>query len=1042
MKRLTFVVCLSLALFASLAIAGDSSRDNRAQFSPVPFNPIGANTNGLVGAPLSSGKAAADTFYVIGGPAQQSGKWQDTSFNPDDQGWTGKDYTNQWTTWHLSTFNAPAGTAMWAGELFAGSCGEGDPAEGYDNNYNLWLDWYGTVAHPASPVLVTVTADLNIDAEDKFDYLTFEYEAAGEMTTVVSSGQTNPLTGYHQGVAFSATWTVTNADYVGVGLDQVHLRWHAESDGGYSDGDCSYPSSGHTQIDNIVVTFDQAPEGPVVMTTDDFESGTPSWVNVKPPYVGEFHKVWPLLGDADECSSNFTPQMAFIDDGIVVPGTGGTSGGPWNYGPGGYNVNTTGGLAGPDYGLNNDVWSPPVDWPAGAYDGATIRWNAYTHLILSNGIFFEWWIRTSLDGGVTWPNGWQNANTVYYGGGLATYQRVGYNVTPYMNAGRNKVQVAVGATEPWTTTYLGNDATPAPYFDNFALLAYTYGGPTLSVTGAWSLFNDGWPEISEIDYSDLSKNSVRVDIGDNLWPYEAGFNDPGDSVSVTVKAVRSGAVLTGRPTMHVRMKVNPLFNGVRTIPAGWTGPDANNIVTGSVVGDTTWTQSIPPVVMANLWRWDLPDTGFFFPGDSFHYYFRAEDTKAGVLGVSLMPADTTGFAAFPGNQYYDSYRYYELYKIDALPTMITAEKDVGQPHVLFWNDSMDRANQDEWLAALDNLGFRQGIDYDSYCEAAPSSGQGNGLGGRTNALKMSGYTTMLYTPGNLSNYTLSNGEPGGDAGDDLAVMDAWLSSGGKNLFATGDNIIQDLSISGTQGTDFITKWFGVALNSGNLRPLITGQLAPRVSPITVALAPVLPASYMVQGGCDGGINDFDAVTAIAPAVRIAQFMQPNGAAYPPSPGADYAAAVYNKVPAGTDTTRVVFMPYDLSYIWNGTTVAEKPARAVVLQTILSFFGNLPGGAAVGVTPDVVFSAKNFPNPFNPSTKIEFTLPRPGQVELKIYNVRGELVKTLLNQNMAAATHSVIWDGRDSSGQSVSSGVYFYSLKAGSYEKMEKMTLVK
>jgi hypothetical protein len=442
--------------------------------------------------------------------------------------------------------------------------------------------------------------------------------------------------------------------------------------------------------------------------------------------------------------------------------------------------------------------------------------------------------------------------------------------------------------------------------------------------------------------------------------------------------------------------------------------------------------------MANLWKWDLPDTGFFFPGDMLHYYFRAEDILGGITGVSHMPADTAGFAAFPGDLHYDSARYYELYKVDALPTMITAVKDVGQPHVLFWDDSQDRANQDEWFAALDNLGFRQGIDYDIYCENAPSSGQGNGLGGRTNALKMSGYNTMLYTPGNLGSYTICNGDPAGDPGDDIAVVDSWLSQGGKNMFATGDNIIQDLSASGTNAVAFRDKWFGVAYNGFEVRPLIGGQLAPRVSPITVAGAPVLTKPYIAQGGCDGGINDFDAITAVLPAVRIAEFLSASGA---PMPAVNYAAAVYNNVLA--NTARVVLMPYDLSYIWNGTPTGGVAVRTSILQDVLAFFGNLPGGAAVGVTPDAgVFSARNFPNPFNPSTKIEFNLPVKSQVELKIYNVRGELVKTLLNESRVAGTQSVVWDGRNSTGQAVSSGVYFYSLKAGSYEKMEKMTLVK
>jgi hypothetical protein len=1049
MKRLTFIVCLSLALFASLAIADDFSRDNNVQTQRIPFDARGANTSMLNGWPVSAGKAAAETVYLMGGPALQTGKFQTVGFVADEQGWTGKDNTDMSASWHISDYNCAnldpvtGNVAMWCGEVFAGDCGGGDTVEGYDNNYNIWLDWYSDpVADPLLPTLVTVRANLNSDSEPDYDYLTLRVEKLGVMEVANTAAVFTGYNVFDPLAPMEVKFTVDAADYVGDALDQVHLRWIGFADGGYSDGDCLYPSSGLAQVDNIEVLFGAAGEE-VQQTYDTFQPGDPvSWVNVKPPFVGEFHKVWPLLGDSDECTSNVSPQMAFIDDGVVVPGTGGTYCNTWNYGvPGGWGTNSTGGLAGDTYGINNEVWSPVMAWPVGStasLDGANFLWNVYTHLPIDNGLFYQWGIRTSLDGGLTWPGSWKDNNTVYYGGGLATYGRAGFAVTSKLNSGRNAVQLALGVTEPWIEDYLGNDNTPAPYFDNVTLLAFAFGGPALSVTGAWSLFNDGWPENPEISYSDLTLNSVRLDIGQNIAARATSRNDPGDSVVVTIKAVRTGAVLTGRPTMHVKMKINPLFDGTcRTaIPAGFT--QVGDIITGSVEGDTVWTTSIPPTRMANLWKWDLPDTGFFFPGDMLHYYFRAEDTVGGVAGLSHMPGDTTGFAAFPGGQYYDSGRYYELYKVDALPTMTAGpDKAIIQPHVLFWDDSQDRANQDEWFAALDNLGFRQGIDYDIYCENAPSSGQGNGLGGRTNALKMAGYNTMLYTPGNLGSYTICNGDPAGDPGNDIAVVDAWLQQGGKHMFATGDNIIQDLTNSGTNSVTFRDKWFGVAYNNFEIKPLIGGQMAPRVSPITVAGAPVLSKPYIAQGGCDGGINDFDAITAVAPAVRIAQFLSPTGAlgVYP------YAAAVFNDVTV--NTAQVVFMPYDLSYIWNGVPTGGIAVRASILQDVLSFFGNLPGGLAVGVETPGVFTAKNFPNPFNPSTKIEFTLPVKGQVELKIYNVRGELVKTLLNEvRDAKTTHSVTWDGRNSTGQSVSSGVYFYSLKAGSYEKMEKMTLVK
>ncbi len=157
MKRLTFIVCLSLALFASLAIAGDSSRDNSGQTQRIPFDARGANTSMLNGWPVSAGKAAAETVYILGGPALQTGKFQNTGFEPDAQGWTGKDYTDMTASWHIADFNAAnldpvtANLAMWCGEILAGDCGGGDTAEGYDNNYLLWLDWYGAVANNTLP---------------------------------------------------------------------------------------------------------------------------------------------------------------------------------------------------------------------------------------------------------------------------------------------------------------------------------------------------------------------------------------------------------------------------------------------------------------------------------------------------------------------------------------------------------------------------------------------------------------------------------------------------------------------------------------------------------------------------------------------------------------------------------------------------------------------------------------------------------------------------------------------------------------------------
>ncbi len=86
--------------------------------------------------------------------------------------------------------------------------------------------------------------------------------------------------------------------------------------------------------------------------------------------------------------------------------------------------------------------------------------------------------------------------------------------------------------------------------------------------------------------------------------------------------------------------------------------------------------------------------------------------------------------------------------------------------------------------------------------------------------------------------------------------------------------------------------------------------------------------------------------------------------------------------------------------------------------------------------------QNYPNPFNPSTSIEFALPQTVDVSLKIYNIRGQLVKTLVDGSKSAGRYSLTWDGTDNFGSRVASGTYIYSIKAGEFVNNKKMVLLK
>ncbi len=95
-----------------------------------------------------------------------------------------------------------------------------------------------------------------------------------------------------------------------------------------------------------------------------------------------------------------------------------------------------------------------------------------------------------------------------------------------------------------------------------------------------------------------------------------------------------------------------------------------------------------------------------------------------------------------------------------------------------------------------------------------------------------------------------------------------------------------------------------------------------------------------------------------------------------------------------------------------------------------------------VTPAVTELEGNYPNPFNPETAIRFSTRESGRVRISIYNVRGQLIRELVDEDLAAGYHRVVWNGRDSNGNSVASGIYMYRMQTAAYNKTLKMMLMK
>jgi hypothetical protein len=127
----------------------------------------------------------------------------------------------------------------------------------------------------------------------------------------------------------------------------------------------------------------------------------------------------------------------------------------------------------------------------------------------------------------------------------------------------------------------------------------------------------------------------------------------------------------------------------------------------------------------------------------------------------------------------------------------------------------------------------------------------------------------------------------------------------------------------------------------------------------------------------------------------------------------------------------------------GHTSAGSPELMVIATTVRKIEEEQSG-----ILPTTYALYQNFPNPFNMSTNITFYLPdtgpQPAKVELKIFNILGGLVRTLVDESLSPGKYLITWDGRGKSGETLSSGVYLYQLELRGEWVTEavKMTLVK
>ena len=174
---------------------------------------------------------------------------------------------------------------------------------------------------------------------------------------------------------------------------------------------------------------------------------------------------------------------------------------------------------------------------------------------------------------------------------------------------------------------------------------------------------------------------------------------------------------------------------------------------------------------------------------------------------------------------------------------------------------------------------------------------------------------------------------------------------------------------------------------------------------------------------------------------------------------DYVKQDASVRPAGVAYThptlgyQTVNLGFGMDFMVDGKHASRTPGyfntgvedRVNLLSNIMDYFGRAPTGPGTGVSDGTLRNELSLarPNPFNPVTRIAYSVKDAGPVTIEVYNVAGRVVRTLLDTDVdAGASGYVVWDGTGESGERCASGVYFYRIAAPGFTASRKMIMLK
>jgi hypothetical protein len=681
----------------------------------------------------------------------------------------------------------------------------------------------------------------------------------------------------------------------------------------------------------------------------------------------------------------------------------------------------------------------------------------YADLPRDNLVYYTFGVRTYVAG---CPTNWRDDNGVYRDADKA-WGTVIFDLGHLTALGADSIQIKTGARDMcyvWCGVF-GSGAchSHGPMVGQVWLYALEVAGPQIQ----WPFggnFNDNFPEDGTLT------GTVRADCASDIRPSGNAIIENGDSSTITVSEPLNGLSLnaisggkagmasiyyycgfynydgTPNTTYAGSDIVDPADGGRWPVVDSTTAPDGHTWYI--VEADTAYAATGGSII--DRFCLDLHDS-LFVAGTQMRYFIAAQSADVGATWTYYFDKEhaTDLSAGFAPSATGDINRAYAEYiEWSCLPSP-DANIDV-----LYVDAADGRRVQPYYDTAFEQIGFEDKVD--RFDVAWSGSSAGGYFGHRVQdvfAQLIPSYRKILWDSGDLASVCIGDGTGATGSGamktDDWAVLYTFIDqhSNLPGVFVAGNGLGSEWAgQTGQAAVDFKSVYLNFNLPSGGndhktfagmpLNPLVIGQNNGGNGVFNHVLG---PDTVVANGGC--------------PVLRQLDVYNQSGSSVVEGAYENNLSrvAVLSQTTANqaSSTGRAMLQGFSMRFLRDDVPsgVADRVDWIFDILTFLQNSPTVPTGT--GDNPGLRNSlSQNYPNPFNPTTTIDYTLRDRTQVKLNIYNVAGQLVRSLVNDVKTSGAHTVTWDGRNNAGQTVSSGVYFYKLTSKDFVQTKKMVLLK